>query len=554
MTADAPNDRKQGRGRLRREPVTLDQKPISVSVGADEQEQAAQDNPSQDSLKPEQPPVEVSPQGSQQAATSNPDDKPDERAASVEDTVAASGPDDKKDDAPVTESTPRSEAAPENAAAQNEKPDNDVLAASSRTEQDAVWEDVPPAAAAPQGPSSPEKGPERKNNSFALLFAAIFAGGVAGAAISLALPSLRGARADIETRLASVEQSVTETASRSVLNEVSESVARLAQKSGEIETRVAEAESGMTKLMTGAETGAAGDAAAVAAFGEKLAAAQQDNVALGEKLDATGQDITSLKEQIGQIDQKIAPLDAERLNAAVAAQQGLGERLAALETSIRQFDLGRLGALADTQGAEISRLTARVSGVEGAVTAAEHKAAQISVGNEGRIAVVTRLALTERLARALDQGRPLASEIDALVALGVSETALAPLRASAGGVSTLDGLIRQITEDSAKFAIPEVTPDSSFMDKLAASAARVVRVTPIDLGDSPDSIAGQIAQALRRGDTGAALQAWERLPERQRQQSQDFASKLNARIAAENAVTAIARAQLTAIGNTGKGE
>ena len=78
---------------------------------------------------------------------------------------------------------------------------------------------------------------------------------------------------------------------------------------------------------------------------------------------------------------------------------------------------------------------------------------------------------------------------------------------------------------------------------------KVVRVTPVGemAGDDPAAIVSQIVGALGRGQIGAALGAWERLPEPARQASQAWANAAKARLAADQAARAVVDDAMTHI-------
>ncbi|MFD2249030.1 hypothetical protein FHS82_001148 [Pseudochelatococcus lubricantis] len=544
MTDETPSGRKMGRARPRREPATIDQKPLSVTVEPDEnpipEEDAGTDRPASE---------DGSRAAGQDGAVA---EEAAPAATSPEGTAAPDEPLSPADTAALPEATAPQEAQPqpgEEAVVAMPQPEIAVQEPPAREEHAAARnEDEDPVHAEPQIVKA------REPSRVGALIVAVLAGGVAGAAVSAALPyMLAHTGGDQAARFAAIEQSVAQAAPRPEVEAVTRAVDTLRQRAAALEERIgalAAAPAG-----TPAEGGAQEAQAAVADLQGKVGNLQEQIAASGGQVTALSsrldERLAAVAAQIGNTEQTITALDPARVRTAIDEQTLLTQRLSGVEATVRdklgQFDPLRFAAQADTQAGEIARLATRVTAAEGAVGEAERRALAAGAANSERLAAVARLAVIERLREALNGGQPFPAEIDTLTRLGASETALAPLRAVANGVATPSSLVAAFARAAAAFEVVDVPADAGIVDRLAASASRIVRIRPVDGAADPSDIAGQVEALLRRDDAGAAFAAWQRLPDRAREQTKAVGDTLQARVNAQTALAALARTQVEAL-------
>ncbi len=93
----------------------------------------------------------------------------------------------------------------------------------------------------------------------------------------------------------------------------------------------------------------------------------------------------------------------------------------------------------------------------------------------------------------------------------------------------------KIAPDALKAASPK--EGGGVMDRLMSNMSKVVKITPVGetAGDDPAALISQVSAALERGEIGAAMVLWARLPEPARRASQDWASGAQALLAAQTA-------------------
>jgi hypothetical protein len=233
----------------------------------------------------------------------------------------------------------------------------------------------------------------------------------------------------------------------------------------------------------------------------------------------------------------------ERLDALdrrIATMPELGQQLQQLQSAVSTLDAGA-GKTASEALARVDALGRRISSVEGRP-------------NDPRVPALARATVARDLIGAIEQGRPYGAELAALGQAGPADPAvnMAALETSAAtGVATTDELRRSFAGISDKLSAAAVR-NNGFMERLAASAARIVRIQPVDSQGHPvDAPAGSVARleaALAQGDLAAALAAWQALPEAARQLSSAFGAQLAARVGAEQAARAVLAASIASLG------
>jgi len=279
--------------------------------------------------------------------------------------------------------------------------------------------------------------------------------------------------------------------------------------------------------------------------------------------------------QLDDIDRRIARLESAPPPAA--ADAGLAERLGALDAAIK--DLARRlaepkpGSDAETKALsdrltalEVTTkvLTARVAEDAGRVdqVAAQAQAAGAQATAASEQAEQTRSLRTMRpallaatLRDAVARGDAYAPELAELKSL-LPQAQLAPLDAFATtGVPTaaalgreLAGLVPGLRARAARAQAPPA--DAGLLERLQASAARLVRIRPIDepRGDDAAAVLARIEASAAPGDLNAALADLAKLPPGVRAPAEAWIKKAEARNAALDTAQRLARDTAAAVG------
>ncbi|MCQ8875102.1 phage tail protein [Mesorhizobium sp. LMG17149] len=251
-------------------------------------------------------------------------------------------------------------------------------------------------------------------------------------------------------------------------------------------------------LKSAVEKGGAGDAAGVAALGDKVAQIETAVAALGKAGSSAPVDL-------GPLNEKLAGLDAlvKSAGEATTAQEG---RLTALEQSVSQLS-GKVEAAA------------------------------------GQPKVALAIAASA-LKAALERGGPFSAELETLAAISPDAPQLAALRPYAEkGVPTRAEIASQ-ADAAANAMVTAATPvdeNAGFLQNLMSSAESLVKVRPIGAVEgagAPETVA-RMEAAVNQGDYAKALSEYETLPEAAKAAGADFAGKLKARIEVETQVDAL---------------
>ncbi|ESZ26202.1 COG4223 family protein [Mesorhizobium sp. L2C084A000] len=251
-------------------------------------------------------------------------------------------------------------------------------------------------------------------------------------------------------------------------------------------------------LKSAVEKGGAGDAAGVAALGDKVAQIETAVAALGKAGSSAPVDL-------GPLNEKLAGLDAlvKSAGEAATAQEG---RLTALEQSVSQLS-GKVEAAA------------------------------------GQPKIALAIAASA-LKAALERGGPFSAELETLAAISPDAPQLAALRPYAEkGVPTRAEIASQ-ADAAANAMVTAATPvdeNAGFVQSLLSSAESLVKVRPIGAVEgagAPETVA-RVEAAVNQGDYAKALSEYETLPEAAKAAGADFAGKLKARIEVETQVDAL---------------
>jgi len=151
--------------------------------------------------------------------------------------------------------------------------------------------------------------------------------------------------------------------------------------------------------------------------------------------------------------------------------------------------------------------------------------------------------------RALETGRPFATELETLAALGADPALVESLRPYAEtGLPQPAALAAQF--DQALAALPGEAPApaaSGAVDRLLASARGLVEVRRAGAPAALARAAEDVRARLAAGDPSGALEAWGALPQDAQAATRSFADALRARIDAEAALETLRETALVAI-------
>jgi hypothetical protein len=308
-------------------------------------------------------------------------------------------------------------------------------------------------------------------------------------------------------------------------------------------------------------------------LGALEAQARQTNEALGAEANRESAAVAALEKRIGALEasagaSNTADLD-KRVAALEAASAGNGaasdatQRLAAQEKDLRADIDAERGAIPDlsarvaklesdapkanANGSDLAALAARIDKIEGALAApknetrvAEEKLA--AADNATAIAIIA-----EAFADKLHAGAPFGPELTELERLGVDPAALAPLQAVVNGAPTNDALAASFSAVAPHVLAAASEGDKgSVTDRFLAHIHNLVRVRDLNetAGDDPQALVSQIEAESRRGDIGAALASFDKLPEAARKAAGDWPTVVHARQAADAALQSIREAAI----------
>ena len=281
-------------------------------------------------------------------------------------------------------------------------------------------------------------------------------------------------------------------------------------------------------------------------------------------------DLTALSSRVDELAQRI---DAVRSEPPAAAPPPPPTDLAPMEGRIADLDrrMGDLGRRIDLVAGTVASVPKFDPGpLQASIAALEHRLAPLeasltapkagdrvtearAVGSADATRAAPLAVVAQALDKALSEGRPFASELDALRGLGVEETTLAHLTPMAAkGAPTLEALkTRWAALDKDVLAASRPKGSDNVLDRWAAEARSLVQVRRVDAasGEDPGSTVSRIGAALDRGDLAGALADWAKLPEAGRRASQDWAAEAQARLDAETTAQALLTRAITMLAN-----
>ncbi len=380
-------------------------------------------------------------------------------------------------DAPPTAPADQAASAPQESAQQTPEPQSGADADATQGE---------PSARAQSASSG--GAPPRSVGWAPLIGAGFFGGAVVAAALGMAALLWTPNTGALEARLAGLEQRVRDIAARPL-------------PAGIDPRTLDELSARLAKLEAAAPRPAALDPA------------------LGNRMSAIEGQVKALSETVGVL--------GRRSDEAVATARAARERAEATAAALAELTpkLAPSGQPAVARS-ELDALAERVAAVE------RREKSAASGDRAVRLALAAAM-----LAAAVERGAPFAPELATVKALASDPKALAPLEPFAGsGVPPAAALARELGELVPALAqAAGVAPrEGGFLEKLQASAEKLVRIRPLEEipGTDPAAIVARIEAKAARADIAGALAELGALPAAARAPAAAWIGKAQARTAA----------------------
>jgi hypothetical protein len=288
--------------------------------------------------------------------------------------------------------------------------------------------------------------------------------------------------------------------------------------------------------------------------------------------------IADPRPQLDELAARLARLEAAPVAPAGAAaptiDPALVNRVSRIEGELKALDekiglIGRRSDEAATQAREarqraeanttaIAELAQKLPG-QPSVSRSDHEALAARVAElakkppDGSDRAVRLALVATLLRRALERGEPFADELTAARALGVDPKPLAPLEPfAATGVPGGAALGRELIDLAPALlaATGNAPREGSFLERLQANAAKIVRIRPVEevAGDDAAAIITRIEVKAGRGDLAGALVELRKLPAPTQAIAEPWVGKAEARLAALDAGRRFAAGALGGIG------
>jgi hypothetical protein len=315
-------------------------------------------------------------------------------------------------------------------------------------------------------------------------------------------------------------------------------------------------------------------------LGALEAQARQTNDALGAEANRESAAVAALGKRIsaleagagasntGDLDKRVTAL--EKSNAGNSAASDATQRLAAQAKDLRvdvDAEKGQLPDLsarvaklesdapkANVAGSDLAALAGRIDKIEAALSAPKSETRAAAEQPAAADNITTIAIIAEVAEERLRSGAAFGPELAALQRMGVDAAALAPLEAVVNGAPTNSTLAASFSTVAPHVLAATSQPDTgSVSDRFLAHLHNLVKVRELNetAGDDPQALVSQIEAASRRGDIGAALAAFDKLPEAARKAAGDWPTLARARQAAETALQSIREA---AVGRLASGQ
>jgi hypothetical protein len=258
--------------------------------------------------------------------------------------------------------------------------------------------------------------------------------------------------------------------------------------------------------------------------------------ASANRVSAIESDLKTLTETV----RVLARRSDEVTTAAREARQRADAAAAALAELRQKVTVGAVDVAArDKIEGELQSLTARFAAVERAEKAMEAELAKRAEA-QSRDRSVRLAVVATALSTAVDQGHPFTAELAAARSLAADPKQLARLEPfAASGVPTAAALTRELSAlmPSLLAAAGPTPRDGSFLEKLQANAARLVRIRPLEEspGSDPAAVVARVGVKASKADLAGALAELADLPPAARAPAGAWMEKAQARSAAVEA-------------------
>ena len=290
---------------------------------------------------------------------------------------------------------------------------------------------------------------------------------------------------------------------------------------------------------------------------ETLSALDRRLALLEQRPIASPTDLGPLTKRLDSLEQQVKALGSGPVAAAgtaPAAQTDLRPiegRIEALERALQSVSATAAPAAPPVDlaplDARVGKLDQRLAALEAEmrVTKTDVRAREAPLEAASKRGDAAGLAIVaQAIARSVERGTPFPADLEAAANLGAEPARLAPLRAVAEKGAPSARMLMQawaVAGPGALDAARGPAQEMSLVDRLSASAARLVRVRPVGevAGDDPVTLAGRVEAALGRGAVDEALAAWGRLPEPARLASRSWGEAARTRVAADEAAKAL---------------
>jgi hypothetical protein len=257
-----------------------------------------------------------------------------------------------------------------------------------------------------------------------------------------------------------------------------------------------------------------------------------------------------------EIDARLTRLESSFAAGRAGSDPALTEKLADLDRRLEQASAAGRAAAQPPQTAanpaeraELDALAARVANLEQQVKAGEQRLGKVAAGADRMV----RLALVAMELRvAVERGAPYAAELAAAKQFAPDASGLAPLEAAAAtGVPAPAALSQNLSKLMPAMLEAARAPqrDAGVIERLQASAARLVRIRPVEEapGDDASTVIARAELRATRGDIAGAVAELERLPEPVRAPAAGWIAAAKARLAAIEAAKKLAANALEAL-------
>jgi hypothetical protein len=264
---------------------------------------------------------------------------------------------------------------------------------------------------------------------------------------------------------------------------------------------------------------------------------------------------------VSNLDKRVAALEAA--NAGNGAASDVTQRLAAQAKDLRIDIDAEKGAIpelsarvakletdaqkASGAGPDSTALSARIDKVEAALAAPKSETRAAAEKPAAADSATAIAVISEGAEERLRAGVALGPELEALARLGVDAASLAPLQAVVNGAPTNGALAASFSAVAPHvLAATSKAETGSVTDRFLAHLHNLVKVRELNetAGDDPRALVSQVEAASRRGDIGAALASFDKLPEAARQAAGDWPTLARARQAADMALQSIREAAI----------